>query len=122
MGLICVLFLFSCHLDGFIWSHYINSTTVSLASKSFSVLKFKMQRYPYIAVVTLLLKRILGYQHLDCFMGRMILFWVFSKKIHQQFGFTLPVVIYLFKVSNRNSKTRCGTCSKLTIKTPEFLQ
>ena len=28
--------------------------------------------------------------------------------------------IYLLKVSNRNTKTRCEMCSKLTIKTPEL--
>ena len=27
--------------------------------------------------------------------------------------------IYLLKVNNRNTRTRCGICSKLTIKTPE---
>ena len=27
--------------------------------------------------------------------------------------------MYLFKVNNRNSRKRCETCSKLTIKTPE---
>ena len=30
-----------------------------------------------------------------------------------------PVSIYLFKVSNRNTRTMCKICSKLTIKTPE---
>ena len=30
-----------------------------------------------------------------------------------------PINIYLFKVNNRNTRTRCETCSKLTIKTPE---
>ena len=30
-----------------------------------------------------------------------------------------PVGIYLLKVINRNTGTRCKTCSKLTIKTPE---
>ena len=30
-----------------------------------------------------------------------------------------PVGIYLPKVSNRNTRTRCEICSKLTIKTPE---
>ena len=30
-----------------------------------------------------------------------------------------PANIYLFKVSNRNSRKRCGICSKLTIKTTE---
>ena len=30
-----------------------------------------------------------------------------------------PVDIYLLKVNNRNNKTRCEICSKLTIKTPE---
>ena len=26
---------------------------------------------------------------------------------------------YMFKVNNRNTRKRCGKCSKLTIKTPE---
>ena len=30
-----------------------------------------------------------------------------------------PVDIYLFKVSNRNNRTRCEICLKLIIKTPE---
>ena len=29
-----------------------------------------------------------------------------------------PVGIYLLKVKNRNTRTRCGICSNLTIKTP----
>ena len=33
-----------------------------------------------------------------------------------------PPVIYLRKVSNRNTKTRCEICSKLTINTPERRQ
>ena len=30
-----------------------------------------------------------------------------------------PVGTYVFKVNNRNTRTRCKICSKLTIKTPE---
>ena len=30
-----------------------------------------------------------------------------------------PVGIYLLKVNNRSTRTRCEICSKLTIKTPE---
>ena len=30
-----------------------------------------------------------------------------------------PVGNYMFKVNNRNTRTSCGVCSKLTIKTPE---
>ena len=33
-------------------------------------------------------------------------------------GQTAPVGIYMFKVNNRNTRTRCEICSKLTIKTP----
>ena len=29
-----------------------------------------------------------------------------------------PVGIYMFKVNNSNTETRCEICSKLTIKTP----
>ena len=32
---------------------------------------------------------------------------------------TDPVGIYLLKVNNRNTRTRCEICSKLTIRTPE---
>ena len=32
---------------------------------------------------------------------------------------TYPAGIYLLKVNNRNTRTRCEICSKLTIKTPE---
>ena len=31
----------------------------------------------------------------------------------------IPSDIYLLKVNNRNTKTKCEICSKLTIKTPE---
>ena len=30
-----------------------------------------------------------------------------------------PTGNYMFKVNNRNTRTRCEICSKLTIKTPE---
>ena len=30
-----------------------------------------------------------------------------------------PASNYMFKVNNRNTRTRCQICSKLTIKTPE---
>ena len=30
-----------------------------------------------------------------------------------------PVGNYMFKVNNTNARTRCETCSKLAIKTPE---
>ena len=41
------------------------------------------------------------------------LFSQYSEAIH------LPVDIYLLKVNNTNTRTRCEICSKLTIKTPE---
>ena len=31
----------------------------------------------------------------------------------------IPAGIYLLKVNNRSTRTRCEICSKLTIKTPE---
>ena len=34
--------------------------------------------------------------------------------------FTDPAGIYLLKVSNRSTRTRCEVCSKLTRKTPEW--
>ena len=33
-----------------------------------------------------------------------------------------PTDIYLFKVNNGNTRTICGICSKVTIKTPERRQ
>ena len=33
-----------------------------------------------------------------------------------------PAGIYLLKVNNRNTRTRCEICLKLTIKTPERCQ
>ena len=35
---------------------------------------------------------------------------------------SLPTGNYMFKVNNRNPRTRCEICSKLTIKTPERRQ
>ena len=32
-----------------------------------------------------------------------------------------PAGNYMFKVNNRNTRTRCKICSKLTIKTPVFI-
>ena len=37
-------------------------------------------------------------------------------------GQTYPISIYLLKVNNRNTKTRCEICSKLIRKTPERCQ
>ena len=34
-------------------------------------------------------------------------------------NYPFPAGIYLLKVNNRNTRTRCEICSKLTIKTPE---
>ena len=31
----------------------------------------------------------------------------------------IPVGVHLLKVNNRNTRTRCEICSKLTIKTPQ---
>ena len=39
--------------------------------------------------------------------------WVYKRWNH------VPAGIYLLKVNNRNTRTRCEICSKLTIKTPE---
>ena len=35
---------------------------------------------------------------------------------------TTPAGVYLVKVNNRNTRTWCEICSKLTIKTPERRQ
>ena len=36
--------------------------------------------------------------------------------------YSIPVVIYLLKVNNRNTRRRCEICSKLTVKTQEQSQ
>ena len=40
----------------------------------------------------------------------------------RQINVKYPAGIYLLKVNNRNTRTRCEICSKLTIKTPERRQ
>ena len=40
----------------------------------------------------------------------------------QNISLNTPAGIYLLKVNNRNSRTRCEICSKLTIKIPERRQ
>ena len=37
-------------------------------------------------------------------------------------AWTFPAGIYLLKVNNRNTRTRCEVCSKLIMKTPEWRQ
>ena len=37
--------------------------------------------------------------------------------LYSQVGF--PAGIYMFKANNRNTRTRCKICTKLTLKTPE---
>ena len=49
----------------------------------------------------------------------MSIYWYFywKKNIFHEIAF--PAGIYLLKVNNRNTRKRCETCSKLTIKRPE---
>ena len=43
-----------------------------------------------------------------------------SKGLSPDFAFNInPAGNYMFKVDNRNTRTKCGICSKLTLKTPE---
>ena len=42
-----------------------------------------------------------------------------STVLHIDLKCIVPAGIYMFKVNNRNTRTRCEICSKLTIKTPE---
>ena len=46
---------------------------------------------------------------------------LFSKLERKQNDIT-PAGIYLLKLNNRNTRTRCGICSKLTINIPERRQ
>ena len=42
-----------------------------------------------------------------------------QKLIQTRSNGAVPAGIYLLKVNNRNTRTRCEICSKLAIKTPE---
>ena len=44
---------------------------------------------------------------------------VFVESTNKHQMKAIPAGIYLLKVNNRNTRTRCVICSKLTIKTPE---
>ena len=46
----------------------------------------------------------------------------FTKIAVRKTPVTNPAGIYLLKVNNRNTRTRCEICSKLTINTPERRQ
>ena len=46
-------------------------------------------------------------------------FIVYSSFEKLKVSLNFPAGIYLLKVNNRNARTRCEICSKLTIKTPE---
>ena len=52
------------------------------------------------------------------FQDSLITFFYFLDKVRAQEA-NLSRHIYLLKVNNRNTRTRCEICSKLTIKTPE---
>ena len=60
------------------------------------------------------------------FLSQHIIFWYYNMKKSKtsnhkkcMWNGKYPAGIYLFKVNNRNTRTRCGMCSKLTIKTSE---
>ena len=55
----------------------------------------------------------------DSLSGLGFLHWAWDSCWIQVFFSDNPAVIYLLKVDNRNTRTRCEICSKLTIKTPE---
>ena len=46
---------------------------------------------------------------------------IFMSSICKTYESDTPAGNYLFKVNNRNTRARCETCSKLTIKTPKGL-
>ena len=41
------------------------------------------------------------------------------KWINSSYGRHIPAGYYMFKINNKNTRTRCEICSKLTIKIPE---
>ena len=48
-------------------------------------------------------------------------FWI-KYLFHRYFGLIIPAGNYMFRVDNRNTRTTCELCSKLTINTPEGYQ
>ena len=48
-----------------------------------------------------------------------LLLTVFSQQLFPKMSPIIPACIYMLKVNNRNTRTRCEICSKLTIKIPE---
>ena len=50
----------------------------------------------------------------------MIRKFFFDKLFKEFLNSRYPDNIYLFKVSNRNTRKRCEICSKLTLKTPKW--
>ena len=59
--------------------------------------------------------RISYFKDLQCFFSKFLalLTMIVHRKVNQ------PASNHMFKVNNRNTRTRCKICSKLTIKTPE---
>ena len=52
-----------------------------------------------------------------------IFLWTVANELFLYMNFSdNPASIYLLKDNHRNNRTRCKTCSKLTIKTPELRQ
>ena len=49
-------------------------------------------------------------------------FWFNKIDIFARVVNGIPAANYMFKVDNRNTRTRCQICSKLTMKTPERRQ
>ena len=50
--------------------------------------------------------------------SRMLLHSIFFKNLPWKGWIYLPAGIYLLKVNNKNTRTRCEICSELTIKIP----
>ena len=60
----------------------------------------------------------LSMYHLGFFKKRLSCSWFFGVLF--SFRGSFAAKIYLFKVNNRNIRKRCGKCSKLTMRTPEW--
>ena len=58
----------------------------------------------------------------DLFFFFIFIFIISNQIIILELSYHYPADIYLLKVNNRNSRTRCEICSKLTIKIPERRQ
>ena len=125
-----IIWRFKIHSNQFVTK---SQHTVYFCPKKFQSAKQKSISHFFCACVTPNLKIASKETLIASFLYYFITFqWNFAHAIGQLFKlsfrmnvffkcnyFSFPASIYLLKVNNRSTRTRCGKCSKLTIKIPE---